>query len=41
MLAPAQAAFGPTWIEDCLHVCTGDPAPARGLFWHPNLAEDI
>ncbi|WP_328915030.1 MULTISPECIES: serine hydrolase domain-containing protein [unclassified Streptomyces] len=35
MLAPAQAAFGPTWIKDSLRIHTGELTPARGLFWHP------
>ncbi|MFE2240055.1 serine hydrolase domain-containing protein [Streptomyces virginiae] len=45
MLAPTQAAFGPTWIKDSLRLHTGDLTPARGLFWHPapgtDPAEDI
>lgn len=45
MLAPTQAAFGPTWIADSLRIRTGQLTPARGLFWHPapdtELGEDI
>ncbi|MFF5971496.1 serine hydrolase domain-containing protein [Streptomyces sp. NPDC012769] len=45
MLAPTQAAFGPTWIADSLRIRTGELTPARGLFWHPapdtELREDI
>ncbi len=35
MLAPTQAALGPTWIKDSLRIHTGALTPARGLFWHP------
>ncbi|MFJ3649056.1 serine hydrolase domain-containing protein [Streptomyces murinus] len=45
MLAPTQAAFGPTWIADSLRIRTGELTPARGLFWHPapgtDLREDV
>ncbi|WP_432072725.1 serine hydrolase domain-containing protein [Streptomyces wuyuanensis] len=45
MLAPTQAAFGPTWIADSLRIRTGELIPARGLFWHPapdtGLREDV
>ncbi|MFE2145446.1 serine hydrolase domain-containing protein [Streptomyces sp. NPDC059456] len=40
MLAPAQAAFGPTWIKESLRIQTGDLTPARGLFWHPAPGTD-
>ncbi|KOV19182.1 serine hydrolase domain-containing protein [Streptomyces sp. XY152] len=45
MLAPAQTAFGQSWITDSLRVRTGLLTPARGLFWHPapgtKLHEDV
>ncbi|WMX47024.1 serine hydrolase domain-containing protein [Streptomyces roseicoloratus] len=45
MLAPTEAAFGPTWIADSLRIRTGELNPARGLFWHSapgtELREDV
>ncbi|MFJ3924509.1 serine hydrolase domain-containing protein [Streptomyces sp. NPDC090022] len=40
MLAPTQAAFGPTWTADSLRIHTGTLTPARGLFWHPAPGTD-
>ncbi|WP_060177349.1 serine hydrolase domain-containing protein [Streptomyces sp. IMTB 1903] len=40
MLAPTQAALGPTWIKESLRIHTGTLTPARGLFWHPAPGTD-